>query len=307
MNSSLQVDYRSHSSNRSCKSPIDSEGRQYKANRANLTTFMGVMVLSGATQGYIDYSNQAACLYNAQYGWEDETKIARNQQVIGASIILGCTIGAALAGKLVQYGRRQAHFIACFAGMFGVLFTLFRSFQLQLLGRLIYGLAAGLQSVVSPRFIEEFVPLDSVGTCIAIFTFAQNLGLLSCLLIAAILPADDDLAGLEANESWRVIFGLPILTYTLILIALVFLIPYDSPKYYVASGQQEEAVKSIHRMYNTGGSEENARRIYNHVNENSATETLNVSLAEAFVTDEMHRRASWVAVAIIVFSELTGF
>ena len=105
---------------------------------------MGVMVLSGVTQGYIDYSNQAACLYNVQYGWTDEKEIAYNQQSIGASIILGCTIGAALAGKLVQYGRRRAHFVACFAGMFGVLFTLFRSFRLQLLGRLIYGFAAGL-------------------------------------------------------------------------------------------------------------------------------------------------------------------
>ena len=76
--------------------------------------------------------------------------------------------------------------------MTGVVFTLFRQYKLQLLGRLIYGFAAGLQSVVSPRFIEEFVPLESVGTCIAIFTFAQNLGLLGCIMIAAILPADED-------------------------------------------------------------------------------------------------------------------
>ena len=34
---------------------------------------------------------------------------------------------------------------------------------------------------------------------------------------------------------------------------------------------------------------------------------MGASLVEAFATDEMHRRASWVAVAIIVFSELTGF
>ena len=78
MNSILQVDYTSHSSNRSFKSPVDSEGRRYKANRRNLAAFMSVMVLSGATQGYIDYSNQAACLYNVQYGWTDEREIARN-------------------------------------------------------------------------------------------------------------------------------------------------------------------------------------------------------------------------------------
>ena len=92
--------------------------------------------------------------------------------MIGGSIILGSTIGAVLAGKLMQYGRRQAHFIACFVGIFGVIFTLFRHFEMQLIGRFIYGFAAGLTSVASPRLIEETVPLDWVGTCITIFAFA---------------------------------------------------------------------------------------------------------------------------------------
>ena len=65
-----------------------------------------------------------------------------------------------------------------------------------MIGRLTYGMAAGLQSVISPRFIEEYVPLDLCGTCIAIFAFAQNLGLLVALLIAVILPDDEDTEGL---------------------------------------------------------------------------------------------------------------
>ena len=133
---------------------------------------MGIMIISGATQGYTDYSNQAAALYAVHYKWTDMHEIAYNQQLIGASIIFGCCLGAASGGKLMQYGRRKAHFIAIFAGMFGVIFTLIQDFEMQLFGRLVYGFAAGLQSVVSPRFIEEFVPLDYCGTCITIFTFA---------------------------------------------------------------------------------------------------------------------------------------
>ena len=134
----------------------------------------------------------------------------------------------------MQYGRRRAHFVAVFAGMFGVVFTLLQDFEMQLFGRLVYGFAAGLQSVVSPRFIEEFVPLDYCGTCIAIFTFAQNLGLLVAMLIAVILPDDLDTEALEANRSWRIIFGLPLATYGLILLGLVCLLPYDSPKFHMA-------------------------------------------------------------------------
>ena len=153
----------------------------------------------------------------------------------------------------MQYGRRRAHFVAVFAGMFGVMFTMIQDFELQLCGRLVYGFAAGLQSVVSPRFIEEFVPLENCGTCIAIFTFAQNLGLLVALLIAVILPDDTDVEALQANKSWRVIFGLPLVTYTMILIGLVFLLPYDSPKFYMAQNQKRKAIKSIRRAYDTGG------------------------------------------------------
>ena len=56
------------------------------------------------------------------------------------------------------------------------------------------------------------------------------------LFIAVILPDDLDSEALEKNESWRIIFGLPIITYALILFGLVFLLPNDSPKFHIAKG-----------------------------------------------------------------------
>ena len=78
------------------------------------------------------------------------------------------------------------------------------------------------------------MPNDYVGTCITVFTFAQNLGLLIAMFIAIILPDDLDTEALETNESWRVIFGLPLVSYAFILLGLTFLIPYDSPKFLIA-------------------------------------------------------------------------
>ena len=112
--------------------------------------------------------------------------------------------------------------------------------------------------MVSPRFIEEYVPLELCGTCIAVFSFAQNLGLLVAMCIACILPYDQDKEGLASNESWRMIFGLPIVTYTLIAFALVVMIPYDSPKYHMLNGQRNLALKSIHRVYRTEGNHRTA-------------------------------------------------
>ena len=54
------------------------------------------------------------------------------------------------------------------------------------------------------------------------------------------------------------IFGLPIVTYTLIAFALVVMIPYDSPKYHMLNGQRNLALKSIHRVYRTEGNHRTA-------------------------------------------------
>ena len=201
---------------------------------SSLTIFMLAMLLSGISLGYIDYSNQASALYIVHYGWTDPDKITQCEQLVGASIILGCTIGAASGGKIMQYGRRYGLLVACTAGSFGVALTLIKDFNMQLVGRLIYGFAAGIQSVISPRFIEEYVPLELCGTCITVFSFAQNLGLLVALLIAYILPDDDDKEALGENESWRLIFGLPLLMYALIFGLLKLFIRYDSPRYHMS-------------------------------------------------------------------------
>lgn len=127
------------------------------------------------------------------------------------------------------------------------------------------------------------------------------------MLIAYILPDDQDIEGLETNQSWRLIFGLPILTYSLMFLGLVLLVPYDSPKFHMQLNQRSLAIKSIHKVYNTDGDTRTAHKIYNYIKKTSADTTSKVSFTDAFFINEKYTRASWISVLIIVFSELTGF
>lgn len=52
------------------------EPSELEPNMKNLYIFMFMMALSGATQGYTDYSNQAAALYNVQYQWTEPHQIS---------------------------------------------------------------------------------------------------------------------------------------------------------------------------------------------------------------------------------------
>ena len=126
--------------------------------------------------------------------------------------------------------------------------------------------------------IEEYVPIDYVGTCIAIYTFAQNLGILLSALMALILPNDDNKKALDDNKSWRIMFGLPFILYLLMLIGFQFFIPFDSPKYYMASNNSKEAMQSIHRIYKTEGSDRVAKTIFHQLENENTGDTSDVTL-----------------------------
>lgn len=130
----------------------------------------------------------------------------------------------------------MAHLVACGLGIVGVAFTLLLDFHMQIYGRLMYGVAAGIASVVTPRFIEEYVPLEYCGTFITIFSVGQNFGLFTALVIFVVLPDDTNSEALSTNESWRAIFGLPLLIYSLQLLFLTTCIKYDSPKFHLQRG-----------------------------------------------------------------------
>ena len=125
--------------------------------------------------------------------------------------------------------------------------------------------------------------------------------------MALILPEEKDEEGLAADKKWRILFGLPILMYTLMLIGFILIIRYDSPKYYMSADRKQSAIRSIHKIYRTEGSDRIARTIYHHLENENTGDTSDVTLKQAIWSDEAHVRGSWVSITIIIFSELTGF
>ena len=95
-------------------------------------------------------------------------------------------------GKIILIGRRKTMLLMNLVGSVGVAMTLVQNLEMLLIGRLIYGLAVGVESVCMPRFVEEYVPLRKYSLCIAIYAFAINIGSLYALTSAVILPKDTE-------------------------------------------------------------------------------------------------------------------
>lgn len=88
-----------------------------------------------------------------------------------------------------------------------------------------------------------------------------NLGSFIALCSSVVLPKDDDTEGQLANKTWRLIFGFPLIMFSYMLLCLAFLFRDDSPTYYLSKGERKNALKAVHTMYKTGGTEYLAEQV----------------------------------------------
>jgi len=164
-----------------------------------------------------------------------------------ASALLGCALGAYLAGRIAdRWGRIPAMlvgsvlFLASALGCgfaFGVWDLVF--------WRLIGGLGIGIASVIAPAYIAEISPRHMRGRLASLQQLAITIGIFAALLSDALFANGAGGAG-EAFwfglEAWRWMFlagAVPAVVYGLIAFALP-----ESPRFLVLKGR-DDAVRDI--------------------------------------------------------------
>jgi len=131
-------------------------------------------------------------MFNAKFNWVTDDEISKHEAELGASVVLGMTLGAVNGGILMRIGRRRAIILCCILGIAGVSTTMIWNFQLILLGRFIFGFSVGLFSSICPKFIEEVVPNKLFDMLAPVFNFSQSLGTICAYFWGEILPDDED-------------------------------------------------------------------------------------------------------------------
>ena len=189
-------------------------------------------------------------------GTVDGLRVAFNSQDIGtgfnvASMLLGCAVGAFLAGTLAdRFGRRgvlllAALFFTASAWGSGISLTSLEFVFYRILG----GLAVGAASVLAPAYISEIAPAQYRGRLSSIQQIAIISGLFCSFLSNYVLAqaagnTEDILAW--GYEAWRWMFWVELVPAVTFLFALL-LIP-ESPRYLVASGQKAKAIAVLERL-----------------------------------------------------------
>ncbi|MFF2051520.1 sugar porter family MFS transporter [Leifsonia sp. NPDC058194] len=163
---------------------------------------------------------------------------------IVAIALLGCALGAYLAGRLAdRWGRLKVMLLGA------VLFLVSSigaglAFSVWDLGlwRVIGGLGIGIASVVAPAYIAEIAPKRSRGGLASLQQLAITIGIFVALLSDALLAGTAGSASSQlwfGLEAWRWMFLVGVVP-SVVYGILALTIP-ESPRYLLATGKRDEA------------------------------------------------------------------
>ena len=243
-------------------------------------------------------------------GTVDGLRIAFDSDDVGtgfnvASMLLGCAVGAFVAGRLADtLGRKNTLMIAA-------VFFIVSAYGSGIAGssaefiiyRIIGGFAVGAASVLAPAYISEVTPADMRGRLSSIQQIMIIVGLTAAFLSNYLLA---ETAGSSTSqywlgyEAWRWMFWIELVPATIFLIALFF-IP-ESPRFLVTKGRTEAARSVLDRLFGTGAAQSKVGEIERSVSNDHAprlSDLIDKSSGRI-------RTIVWVGIGLATFQQLVG-
>jgi SP family arabinose:H+ symporter-like MFS transporter len=177
----------------------------------------------------------------------------------GSAALVGCILGAAMAGTLGdRFGRRPVLIVAAFLFFVSALLsTVPQSFGVLIPARIIGGIGVGMASVLAPMYISEFAPPHLRGRLVALYQLSIVIGILvayfsnwSLLSFAegnrAAFGGSGILHWVLVAEVWRGMFGAEMVPAALFFL-LLFLVP-ESPRWLLEGGREGKAFGILARV-----------------------------------------------------------
>ncbi|RYE03216.1 MAG: MFS transporter [Sphingomonadales bacterium] len=225
------------------------------------------------------------------------------------SLLIGCVIGASLAGVLADaMGRRNVMRIAAVLFLGGALVQGFaHDHTLFVIARIIGGMAVGAASVLSPAYISEVAPANIRGRMTTVQQVMIITGLTAAFLVNYYVTA---VAGVSTNkvwldiEAWRWMYLMQAVPAAVFLVALFF-IP-ESPRYLVSKGRNDQALAVLTSLSGPIAAQAKVAEIqdsFAHDHRPRLRDVLTPPGGRGFLGI---RSIVWVGIMLAVFQQLVG-
>jgi SP family sugar:H+ symporter-like MFS transporter len=222
---------------------------------------------------------------------------------VGA-ILIGCAIGAFIAGRLADViGRRAVMMIAAVLFIASALAAgAAGSSAIFILARIVGGLGVGAASVLAPVYISEVVPAEIRGRLSSVQQVMIITGLTGAFL------ANYWLAGAAGGSTaplwygypaWRWMFWLQVIPAAIYFLALL-IIP-ESPRYLVLKGRDAEAEAVLTRLLGA----DTARTKVVEIRNSLAADHHKPKLSDLIVNGKV-RPIVWAGIGLAVFQQFVG-
>jgi SP family sugar:H+ symporter-like MFS transporter len=222
---------------------------------------------------------------------------------VGA-ILIGCAIGAFIAGRLAdRIGRRAVMMIAAALFIVSALAAGAASTSvIFILARIVGGLGVGAASVLAPVYISEVVPAEIRGRLSSVQQVMIITGLTGAFL------ANYWLAGVAGGSTaplwgghpaWRWMFWLQTIPAAIYFLALL-IIP-ESPRYLVLKGRDGDAEAVLTRLFGA----DHARSKVAEIRGSLAADHHKPKLSDLIVNGKV-RPIVWAGIGLAVFQQFVG-
>jgi len=227
----------------------------------------------------------------------------------GSAALVGCIMGAAVAGSLGdRFGRKPVLILAAVFFFVSALYSAIPpDFQVLILARVVGGWGVGMASVLAPIYISEFAPPRLRGRLVATYQLSIVIGILAAyfsnwLLLRFAEHYPDALGGdgflhwTMVAEVWRGMFGAEMIPAALFFV-LLLAVP-ESPRWLVKAGQEATALRILTRAIGPAIAEKELEEIRSALTceIGSLSELLQPGLRTALI----------VALGLSIFGQLTG-
>jgi SP family arabinose:H+ symporter-like MFS transporter len=210
-----------------------------------------------------------------------------------SSLLLGCIIGVAIAGRLGDdFGRKKTLLISALLFLVSAIGSaLAQGFPTFILFRILGGLGVGVASMLSPMYISEIAPAEHRGRLVTYYQLAIVIGILLAFTSNMLLID-------SGANNWR--WMLAVMAMPAFLFFVLLLFAPESPRWLLQKARKEQARFILSKINGAEKADIEITKISHALKEES-----DAGKYSELISPKM-RPVLFMGIFIAVFSQITG-